>query len=300
MTVVNADLADWSERAYVSQYGMPPLTLTIHIGGNPGDPDGNNVLAQLVLQNADGTTNPVNSYTALRTNTGVYQVTPSSADTSTPSDAYLSWSYSIAAQPQQYVSMLEIGRANPNYDALPLLMQEFIETDIWPRFADLFDSAGGGPNLTTYFQAHWSRGRMAQMMAIALRKINAEAQPFSIYTLDGSTGPIFPVLLWGGLLSSYTYIECIKQLIRAYTEQPDLRGAAGITRQDRRDYTQRWREAMQDEQGELKSQLDVFKIRHMGLGNPRVLVSGGTYGRYAPTRIAGSVAARPRMWARWY
>jgi hypothetical protein len=299
VTVVNADLADWSERAYISQYGMPPLTLTIRIGGVPADPDGQNVGGQLVLQNGDGSTTTVNTYTAARANVGEYTITPSSGDTATPSNAYLSWAYSIAAKPEQYVSMLEIGRANPSYDSLPLAMQEFIEVSIWPRFAECFDSPSGGPNLQTYFQSKWSRGRVAQMMAIALAKINAEAQPFSIYSLDGSTGPVFPIQLWGGLLASYTYIECVKQLIRGYTEQPALMGG-GVTRFDRRDYTQRWRENLQDEQGELKSLLDVFKIRHMGLGNPRVLVSGGTYGRYAPTRIAGSVAARPRMWARWY
>jgi hypothetical protein len=167
------------------------------------------------------------------------------------------------------------------------------------RFADLFDSAGGGPNLQAYFQAHWSRGRVAQLMNIALQKINGVAQPWTSYTLDGINGPVFPVQFWGGLLASYTYVEGVKQLIRAYTEQPAFQGPP-VARQDRRDYADRWRRVLQDEQAELKSQLDVFKIRHIMSGSPRVLVSGGTYGRYAPTRIAGSVAARPRMWARWY
>lgn len=299
MTVVNQDLADWSERAYISQYGMPPLTLTVYIGGMPGDPDGQSVAGQLVLQNADGSTTPVNTYTATRSNVGVYEITPSSADTATPSDAYLAWSYHILGNPEQYVSLLEIGRANPAYDALPINMQEFIETQLWIRFRDLIDSSNGGPNLQTYYQAHWSRGRVAQLMQIALMKINASAQPFSVYSLDGNNGPQFPILLWGGLLSSYTYIEMIKHLQRTYVEQPMLQGG-GITRLDRRDYLERWGTVLEEEQAELKSLLDVFKIRHMGLGNPRVLVSGGTYGRYAPTRIAGSVAARPRMWARWY
>jgi|SRR6185437_10056101 len=302
MTVISPDLADWSERQYLSQYSMTPLSLTIFIGGVPADPDGQAVAAQLILQNADGTVTPVNSYTAARTGTGAYTVTPSSQDTAVPADAELAWSYTVASAggPQQYASLLTIGPANPFYDSLPLDMKDFLEVQLWARFRDLFDSPDGGPNLQAYFQAHWSRGRVAQLMGIAVSKLNSIAQPWSNYTLDGSTGPEYPISLWGGLLSSYTYCEMVKHLIRSYTEQPLLQGGAGITRHDRRDYVDRWRAVLQDEQAELKSMLDVFKIRHMGLGNPRVLVSGGTYGRYAPTRIAGSVAARPRMWARWY
>jgi hypothetical protein len=299
MSVPDAALADWRERAYISQYSMPPLTLQVFIAGQLADPDSQNVTGVLYLQNADGTSTQVNSYTAATEETGVYTITPSSADTQTPGQAELTWSYSISGQPQSYASYLVIGPANQHYDQLPLDMKDFLEQQVWVRFADLFDSPDGGPNLQTYFQAHWSRGRMAQLMQIALSKINSIAQPWSIYSLDGTTGPLFPTSLWGGLLASYTYIEAVKQLIRGYTEQPDFRGA-GVARLDRRDYTDRWRAVLKDEEGELKAQLDTFKIRHMGLGNPKVLVSGGVYGRYAPTRIAGSVAARPRMWARFY
>lgn len=302
MPEVNPDLIDWRERQYVSQYGMPQLSLQINIGGVPGDPDSSTVTASLLLQNGDGTVSPVSTYTATRLSTGLYQVTPSSADTSQPSDAELVWAYSVSSVPQQYATYLAIGPVNPAYDMLPVTMQDLIEL-VWVRFADLADSPGGGPNInaTPYFQAHWSRGRVAQMLEIALSKINGVGQPWSNYSTGalGSVGPPFPVQIWGGLLGQYTYVECVKHLIRAYTEQPDLAGGS-ITRLTRRDYTDRWREVLRDEEAELKSLIDMFKIRHMGLGNPRVLVSGGTYGRYAPTRIAGSVAARPRMWARWY
>jgi hypothetical protein len=182
---------------------------------------------------------------------------------------------------------------------LPTEMQDFLNEQVWVRFADLFDSAGGGPNLQSYFQSHWSRGRVAQLMSNSLLRINASAQPWSSYTLDGNGGPQYPIQFWGGLLASHTFCECVKHLIRSYTEQAAFQGPP-VARQDRRDYADRWREVLKDEQAELKSMLDVFKIRHILNGSPRVLVSGGTYGRYAPTRIAGSVAARPRMYARWY
>ena len=301
MTTVSPDLLDWRERQYISQYSMPPLQLQIHVAGQPADPDGATVAAELYLQNPDGTLTDVSGYAATRLSPGLYQVTPSSADTARPSDAELVWSYVIAAAPQTYASYLVIGPASPAYDNLPADMQEMIEF-VWIRFADLCDSPAGGPNIiaTPYFQAHWSRGRVAQLAIIAVGKLNTVAQPWGNYTVDGIGGPKFPLAQWGGLLGQYTFAEAVKHLIRSYTEQPLVQGAGGITRLDRRDYTDRWRTVLADEQAELTRMLEVFKIRHMGFGSPRVLVSGGAYGRYAPTRIAGSVAARPRMWARWY
>jgi hypothetical protein len=297
--ITDPGLIDWRERTYLSQYARPPLTFTIYVGGVLADPDGSSVTGRLLMQNPDGTEALVNTYTAAREATGTYVITPSSADTQVPGYAELDWAYAVNAQGQQYASYLEIGPASPSYDALPPVTQDFLEEQVWVRFADLFDSPGGGPNLQAYFQSHWSRGRAAQMMGIALHKINAVAQPWSNYTLDGNGGPLYAFRFWGGLLASYTYVECVKQLIRAYTEQPQFSGPP-VARMERRDYTDRWRAALADEQAELKSLLDVFKIRHLLNGSPKVLVSGGSYGRYAPTRIAGSVAARPRMWARWY
>lgn len=296
---VDPGLVDWRERTYLSQFSRPPLTFTIYVGGVPADPDSGSVTGRLLMQNPDGSEALVSTYSAEREDTGVYVITPSSADTRVPGYAELDWAYAVSGTGQQYASYLEIGPANPSYDALPPEMQDFLEQQVWVRFADLFDSPGGGPNLQTYFQAHWSRGRAAQMMGIALGKINAVGQPWSNYTLNGQMGPLYPVHFWGGLLASYTYIECVKQLIRAYTEQQMFSGPP-VARLDRRDYTDRWRAALGDEMAELKGLLDVFKIRHIMNGSPKVLVSGGAYGRYAPTRIAGSVAARPRAWARWY
>lgn len=554
---VTPELLNWTERQYVSQFSLTPLSLSIYIAGTLADPDSQAVSAQLALQLADGAVQPVQTYTAVRENIGQYQVTTASADTATAGDALLTWFYQVNSQPQQYSVPLVIGVASPLYDSMPLNIKDLIEL-VWIRFADCFDSATGGPNLQSYYQAHWSRGRMTQLMQISLMNLNGISQPWSNYSLDGSTGPMFPTNLWGGVLGTWcvtpetpvltadlrwvsagslvpgdhlvgfdeqldglgkgrsfslrrsvveanvparkrcfriettegpvtctydhrwvvwdhrgrrrwvetqnldparhtimsigqpvlppdadsgylaglydgegslssnhkgfgggrstwlyfaqnegpvldrflrivksrgydctiesrdqsrskvkyvylrggtpsvlrmlseirperfvsrdlsdlwegrqskamtfkrariisitdvgiqliaglqtstgtfiangmlchnTYCEAVKQLIRSYNEQPDLVGGGAVTRQDRSSYIQRWREMLKDEEPVLKSQLDMFKIRHMGLGNPRVLVSGGVYGRYAPTRIAGSVAARPRMWARWY
>jgi hypothetical protein len=56
---------------------------------------------------------------------------------------------------------------------------------------------------------------------------------------------------------------------------------------------------MLDEEELVKQQLQHFKIASMGLGRPAVLISGGVYGRFGPTRMAGSIAARPRYWTRF-
>jgi hypothetical protein len=199
---------------------------------------------------------------------------------------------------QEYRSYVEVGQANPAYDRLAAPMKDIVDT-CWIRFADLFDSPGGGPNLLTYFQTHYGRGRLAQLMKIAVGTLNTVAQPFQTYTLDNDGGATFPIDKWGPLLERSLYIEAVKHLLRSYVEQPQFVGGS-ITRLDRRDYMDRWNIVLGMEEPVFQRQLEVFKIGNMGLGKPAVLVSGGVYGRYGPTRVAGSVAARPRMWTRWY
>jgi hypothetical protein len=295
---IDPDLIDWRERRYVSQYSPEPFGLLTGVAGTPSNADGS-VTAELMQQLPDGSTTSINTYTATNTGVGEYEVTLSSADTSAPGDFALEWAWTIASQPQTYVIYLVVGQANQNYDNLSPDMKGIVD-GVWFRFADLFDSPAGGPNLQTYYQTHFSRGRMAQLMAVGLGLLNTMAQPHTTYTIDGQGGSVFPVAQWGPLLSTATYVEALKHLIRSYVEQPMVMGGGSITRLDRRDYLQRWQSVLQMEEVNLKSQLDVFKLSAMSLGRPKVLVSGGVYGRYGPTRVAGSVAARPRYWARFF
>jgi hypothetical protein len=295
---VPAGLVDWSERAYLGQYAGGDASFVVYIGGQPADPDGEAMSAAWSAQNSDGSITQVSTPPVTRVAVGDFQASFATSDTQLPGSYQLAWAFSVGGRGQSAVSLFEVGSYSQDWAALPVPFQGLVEV-IWARFSDLFDSAMGGPNLQSYYQAHWSRGRVAQLLGVALRKLNTISQPYMTYSFDGSTGSVFPLTQWGGVLETQGYVECVRHLIRSYTEQAAFQGGE-VARLDRRDYMDRWQAVLNNELADLKDQLDVFKIRHMGFGNPKVLVSGGVYGRYAPTRIAGSVAARPRMWARWY
>lgn len=287
---------DIRERQYVSQYATDVLGLGLHsrATGAASDADGD-VTVTFVREE---TNTPIFQRAATRVALGLYEVALTTAESSTTGPYTVIWTYEMAGIPQEYRTYIEVGQADPDYDFLSPEMKDIVDLT-WVRFADLFDSPAGGPNLQTYFQTHYNRGRMAQLLRIAVGTLNTVAQPYQTYTIDGVGSAAFPVAKWGPLLEKSLYIEAIKHLVRSYVEQPMFVGGS-VTRLDRRDYMDRWRMVLSDEEATFNRQLEVFKIANMGLGRPAVLVSGGVYGRYGPTRLAGSVAARPRMWTRWY
>jgi hypothetical protein len=288
----NTSLVDAFERQYVSQYSGPVLGLLIHVAGVLTDPDGS--VVTVTVEDINGRV--LFSMTATRESAGGYLVTLSSAETAVVGQYSLVWAYSVGSVPQTYTTYLEIGPAAPAYDVLDSDMQAIVES-VFSRFDDAFDSVDGGPNLQTYYQAHWGRGRVARLMGVALSKLNVSAQPSMSFSL---TDPgKFPVAAWGGVLEQATYIESIRHLIRSYVEQPDPQNTT-VSRLDRRDYMQRWQMVLEMEEQDFIPMRDVFKISFMGLGRPGVLVSGGAYGNFAPTRFAGGLAARPNYLYRWY
>lgn len=284
------------ERQYVSQYATDPVGLTVYRGGAPGDADGNDVTFR--MESLDGTV-VVFERSATHTATGTYETLLSSVESGQPGLYKVTATYTIDGTPQNHIGIVEVGESNPAYDSLDVGMKAIVES-VWVRFADLFDSPTGGPHLQVYFQTRFNRGRIAQLLGMALNRLNTIAQPHMTYSLHGPPeGAQFPYASWGGLLDNLTYIEAIKHLVRSYTEQP-LADGITVSRLDRRDYMERWMRVLAMEQEDAKASLDVFKIAHMGLGRASVLVSGGVYGDYGPTRLPGSAAARPRYWTRWY
>lgn len=298
MTVGTIDIR---ERAYVVQYSTDAFGLNVVVSGTPTDVDGQMLVT--FEREGDPGSGLANSLVfqrdAAHNDTGDYSVIPTATETSVPGLYTIVWAYSLGGVAQHYETYIQIGIANQHYDALNDDMRSIVETT-WMRFSDLFDSPGGGPNLQTYFQTHWDRGRVAQLLKLAVGTLNTVAQPWQTYTIDGVGGAEFPVAMWGALLERCLYVECIKHLRRTYTEQPMPNGSVNVTYLDRRDYLQRWGEILTDEEATLRGQLDAFKIANMGMGKPAILVSGGVYGRYGPTRVAGSIAARPRYFTRWY
>jgi hypothetical protein len=296
---VAADFIDWRERRYFGRNTAQTVGLSLigSDGATPIDADADVTLTWF-LDAVDGSATQVFQRVALHPSTGLYEVVLTAEDTATLGSYHGLWTYALDGGDESYTVYAVVGESNPAYDQLPQAFQEVVD-NVWIRFADLFDSPSGGAHLQTYYQAHWSRGRMAQLMGMGLRRLNIISQPYQTHTIDGVGGAVFPIAQWGGLLELVTYIEAVKHLRRSYLEQPEVQLSGGVSRLDRLHYFDRWGELLKEAEADLKSAQDTFKIAYMMMGTPQVLVSGGVYGRFGPTRIAGSVAARPRYWTRF-
>lgn len=277
------------DRERLSQYATETLGLAVAVAGTPTDVDLNQVTVAVTNEDTGGL---VFTRPATHTIVGQYELILTPDDTATSGNFIAQWTYKLAGETQSYRSYYAIGGAQPDYDNLTDDLKAIVDS-VWMRFADQFDSPNGGPNLATYFQTNWTRGRVAQLLRIGVGRLNTVAQPHSTYSIDPG-GQVFPTVQWGPLLEQITYVEALKHLQRSYLEQPVYEGSS-ITRLDRRDYFDRLGQLVSDEERRLQPQLDVFKIKQMGLGRPAVLVSGGIFGRYSPVNMPG-MAGRPRLW----
>ena len=279
------------DRQYISQFAQDTVGINVYVTGTLQDPDSQ--IVNVAMSDING--NVVFFQPAVWVSTGNYQLTFTSEQTSLPGFYTLTWSFSINAQPQAIDTFIEIGATNPAYDNLPTQMQQLVE-QTWIRFADMFDSPQGGPHLQTFFQANFSRGRLAQLLQLALNSVNLAGQPYTNWSTTN-----FPMAVWGGLLEKALYIEVLKHLIRSYIEQPMPNGIT-VARMDRRDYTDRWQTMLNLEMADYKGMIDNFRISQMFLSRPRVLVSGGAFGNWGPTRLPGAAAARgvSRIWGAYF
>lgn len=280
------------QRPYVSQWSETTLGVTINIEGVPTDPDGQSV----DVTGFDEADVQVFTRAATRESEGVYSVTLTTEETQTPGNFSLVWEYDVGGDPESHTTFYEVGWTAPAYDALPGIFRQVVE-DTWVRFADLYDSPDGGPHLATYVQTDWGgRNRLAQLLKIALGRLNTVAQPHQTYGFDEPNQ--FPVQAWGALLEHALYVECIKHLMRSYVEQPALQGMS-VAYEDRRDYMNRWNTIYEIEKADLDSELSNFKLATMGLGAASVTVAGGVYGNIRPFPQFAN-PARPQYWMRYY
>lgn len=279
------------ERKFISNFSVAVMGIQIYANGMPATADGD-VTATVVNEASEEVLVTTADYQA---DTNSYEITLNTQQTAVPGLYLIFWDYEMAAVAQTKETYYEVMQPAPAYDALPDQMKQVVENVYW-RFADLYDSPLGGPHLQVHVQTNFGRQRMAQALTAALGRINIWAQPHQTYVVDASQGgKEFPLAQWGGLLELATYIEVIKHLRRSYIEQPDLVGA-NLARLDRSSYIQRWEALLRDEQSELSNLIDQFKIAHLGLGRPSVLVSGGAYGSWGPFRSVAGIAARPNLW----
>jgi hypothetical protein len=277
------------DREHLSQYATDTIGLAVAVSGVPTDVDDNQVTVAVMNEDTGAV---VFTRAATHTMTGQYELTLTPDDTAALGNYIAQWTYKISAATQTFRSYFAIGGAQPEYDNLTDDLKAIVDS-VWMRFADQFDSPNGGPNLQTYFQTNWTRGRVAQLLRIGVGRLNTVAQPHSTYSIDPG-GNAFPTAQWGPLLEQITYVEALKHLQRSYLEQPDYQGSS-ITRLDRQRYFDRLSQLVSDEERRLQPQMDVFKISQMGLGRPAILVSGGIFGRYSPVNYPG-MAGRPRLW----
>lgn len=190
------------DRQWVNQYDPAVLGLVIYVRGEIGDPDSQQVT--VTMTNQDTNTTLFTGRTTTRVDVGTYEVQLTSQDTEDTGSYQLQWAYALSGVSETYLTYVEVGEFAPDYAALAPAMKVLAETT-WNRFEDLFDSPLGGPNLQVYFQSHFNRNRLAQLLRIAVGLLNTTAQPFQTYTLDGDGGASFPIDQWGALLEKALY-----------------------------------------------------------------------------------------------
>jgi hypothetical protein len=202
------------------------------------------------------------------------------------------WKYTVAEAEYSFTDYLAVVEPMPFYETLQPFEKSIVEQVLW-MFGDLFDSTTGGPHLVEPFQTHFGYERIAQLMAVAVQRMNVMAQPITRWGIG--PGVSFPEPVTGLVLMG-TYIEVLKHLMRAYVEQPDFKNMQ-VTYTDRRDYLQRWQTIYQDEKADFAQALKQVKRSFLSLGRGSLLVSGGIFGGGAKGPfIPGIYAAQVRSY----
>lgn len=204
------------------------------------------------------------------------------------------WSYETSGVIVEFTEDVTIRDRMPNYDSFSDSEKAVVE-QVHMMFADMFDSADGGAFLTEVFQSDFSFERIAQLMKFALNRINTGFPPFSMFFIGnggvGSSGR-FPEKYMSVLVIA-TYVEIIKHLMRSYVEIPEFKNMQ-TTYTDRRDYYNRWRQILKDEEDTLKDAVMFMKRDMMNLSYSALIVSGGMWGTTNGVFMPGAYSAQVR------
>ena len=282
-----------TDRLYLSRHSSGPLIVrATGPYGDPMVPDGPVTLTMTPqFTVADGDPVPGGIYAAAKVPDTVadYEVVLASADTSIPGPYLARWTYVVGGVERIGEQPLMVGGSAPAYDSLPLAWKQVVES-VWLRVADMFDSPMGGPHLQVYMQAHFGRNRIAQLLGVAIGRLNTVSQPVLDYGIGDHR---FPLAKWGSLLGQALWVETIKHLQRSYMEQPNPIGVT-VARMDRSTYASLWGQLLAQETADLRSMLDNFKMQHMNLGGGSILVAGGIYPTVPSHSASMMTMAAPR------
>lgn len=290
-------------RRFVSQGGRGYLAIGVAGADNtPVDPDDISLKVWLnTLADPDG--DPLGTLVVDVTKTdltrddiGKYRYDIGPAHTGQRGLLTVEWFYTVSGSEFVFTDDMQILGQMPNYEALSDKGKLMVEQASW-FFADLFDSATGGPWLQENFQTHFDYDRMAFLMRIATMKFNVLGYPITSYGVSPTDKAVpdnlTDLLLWG------TKLEAIRHLITSYTEQPEFRNMA-TTYTDRRDYAQRWQQVLADEKPDYEKAVKMSKRSLLSLGRGSLLVAGGIYGGSARgIFVSGMYSAMARS-ARFY
>jgi len=280
-------------RRQISQYSGKVLGLNIRDADGPADPDDIAVEVWLntTLTDSEGELVISGTYentTITREAVGTYTVPLSPEHTTLPGVIDVHWTYSVNNTPFYYIDYYEVLEPMPFYEALSDDQKFVIEQTTW-TMGDLFDSTTGGPNLIEQFQTHYNYERLAQLLSVAVSRINVQGAIMTDYIVGPGENRPFPSHSLNVLFLAH-YVEVIRHFCRTYVEQPQVMGSPGVSYLDRRDYLQRWQSILKDEQEELKNAIRLFKRKELNLGSTSMIVAGGIF---ASNRqfISGSWAA---------
>jgi len=154
----------------------------------------------------------------------------------------------------------------------------------WLKLEDCFDSSLGGPWLRDMTLNFFDRNKMEKLLPDAVYRIN-----YAFYPVTNFSEDTFPYEADGPLISQSLLVETIYHLMRSYTEQPNPEGNP-ITWFNRRDYAQRWKIILDQEEKKLLAWLDPWKAQQMGFGSGSMLIGG-----YASTALRAPRALRTRL-----
>lgn len=286
-------------REQLSLYTTRPIGIEIRYDGLPVDPYDINLTLEKNLNITGGEENIERVSITLesgltREGPGVYSYIPPSNFTNTRAHLNATWDYELHDNEFSYLNHYVVYGPMPTYDLLSEEQRECVR-QVMMMFADMFDNTTGGvPSFFEQFQTHFTYERVAQLMGLALDKINLSKHPTTNFNL-GMQGKRFP-LKWNGLLTMATYLECLRHFIRTYVEQPTIQGGTGVAFADRRDYMNRWRAILDEEKKTIEDMTRQFKRDQLNLGKGAFLVSGGMFGRAAFSTMYGAQARASRFY----